>query len=198
MAGYTVHEAEIMAHDDLSALKKEYTRLRDIAQKRVSRLQKAFPNSKASQHFYDTGKKDKYGKPIYASGFQKLRNLDPKDYAKAFSELSKFVGAKAGSVSGQRAIKNKTIATWQKQGLNLNAQNYDKAIQILEEMRKQKITYGSDKVVELADAMLELDDQQTNDFLDHLDIMLQHSDELKAIDDLEGYSFEEVLELIGE
>ena len=68
----------------------------------------------------------------------------------------------------------------------------------MEEMRKQKITYGSDKVVELADAMLELDDQQTNDFLDHLDIMLQHSDELKAIDDLEGYSFEEVLELIGE
>lgn len=184
MAGYTVHEAEIMAHDDFSALKKEYTRLRDIAQKRIKRLGEQIPQAKAFQS--------------HSEGFAKLKDLDRRDLPKAFSELSKFVGAKSSTVSGQKAIKRKTIQTWQKQGINLNAQNYDKAMKILEEMRKQKITYGSDKVVELADAMLELDEQQANDFLDHLDIMLQHSDELQAIDDLEGYSFEEVLELIGE
>ena len=35
----------------------------------------------------------------------------------------------------QKQIKEKTIKTWQDQGLNLNQKNYDKTIKILEEMR---------------------------------------------------------------
>ena len=130
--------------------------------------------------------------------FDKLKNLDPRDFPKAFAELAKFVRAKASTVTGQRQIKEKTMKTWQDQGLNLNSKNYDKAIKILEEMRKQKIVYGSDKVVELADSMLYLDDQQTNQWLDHLDTLLQHTDELQEIDGLEGYSFDEILEMLGE
>ena len=65
-------------------------------------------------------------------------------------------------------------------------------------MRKQKIVYGSDKAVELADTMLSLDDQQTNEWLDHLDTLLQHTDELKEIPDVAGYDFDEILEMLGE
>ena len=185
---YTVQGAETMARvgtkDDMATMRAEYTRMRDVAQKRIKRLGQQFPESKAYQS--------------HAKGFPKLKELDPRDFAKAFSELAKFVKAKGSTVTGQKEIKNKTIKTWQEQGLNLNQKNYDKTIKILEEMRKQKIVYGSDKAVELADSMLDLDDQQTNQWLDHLETLLQHTDELQEIPDVSGYSFDEILEMLGE
>lgn len=165
---YTVQGAETMARigtkDDMSTMRSEYTRMRDVAQKRIKRLGKQFPESKAYQ--------------THAKGFAKLKDLDPRDFPKAFAELAKFVKAKGSTVTGQKQIKEKTMKTWQDQGLNLNSKNYDKTIKILEEMRKRKIVYGSDKAVELADSMLDLDDQQTNNWLDHIDILLQHTQEL--------------------
>ena len=185
---YTVQGAETMfrlgTKDDISTMRSEYTRMRDVAQKRLKRLEKAFPNSKVVQN--------------YPHGFPKLKNLDPRDFPKAFAELAKFVKAKGSTVTGQRQIKEKTIQTWQKQGLNLNQKNYDKTIKILEEMRRRKIIYGSDKAVELADSMLDLDDQQTNEWLDHLDTLLQHTDELQEIPNLSGYDFDEILDMLGD
>lgn len=185
---YTVQGAETLLRtgtkDDIATMKAEYTRMRDVAQKRIKRLAEKFPESKAYQY--------------NRRGFAKLKELDIRDLPKAFAELAKFVKAKSSTVTGQREIKQKTIKTWQDQGLNLNAQNYDKTIKILEEMRKQKLVYGSDKAVELADSMLELDDQQTNQWLDHLDQLLQHTGELKEIPELSGYSFDEILAKLGE
>ena len=185
---YTVQGAETMARvgtkDDMATMRAEYTRMRDVAQKRIKRLGKQFPESKAYQS--------------HKQGFAKLKDLDPRDFPKAFAELAKFVRAKGSTVTGQKQIKEKTIKTWQDQGLNLNSKNYDKTIKILEEMRKQKIVYGSDKAVELADSMLDLDDQQTNEWLEHLDTLLQHTDELQEIPDLAGYDFDEILDMLGE
>ena len=185
---YTVQGAETMARvgtkDDMATMRAEYTRMRDVAQKRIKRLGKQFPESKAYQS--------------HKQGFAKLKELDPRDFPKAFAELAKFVKAKGSTVTGQKQIKEKTIKTWQDQGLNLNSKNYDKTIKILEEMRKQKIVYGSDKAVELADSMLDLDDQQTNEWLNHLDTLLQHTDELQEIPDVAGYDFDEILEMLGE
>ena len=184
---YTVQGAETMARtgtkDDMATMRAEYTRMRDVAQKRIKRLGKQFPESKAYQS--------------HKHGFAKLKDLDPRDFPKAFAELAKFVKAKGSTVTGQKQIKEKTIKTWQKQGLNLTTKNYDKTIKILEEMRKQKIVYGSDKAVELADSMLELDDQRTTEWLQHLDELLAHTDELKDIPDLAGYDFDEILRMIG-
>ena len=185
---YTVQGAETMARmgtkDDLATMRAEYTRMRDVAQKRLKRLAKAFPESKAVQS--------------HPQGFKKLKDLDPRDFPKAFAELAKFVKAKGSTVTGQRQIKEKTIKTWQDQGLNLNQKNYDKTIKILEEMRRRKIVYGSDKTVELAESMLDLDDQQTNEWLDHLDYLLQHTEELQEIPELRGYDFDEIREMIGD
>lgn len=185
---YTVQGAETMIRtgtkDDMSTMRAEYTRMRDTAQKRIKRLGEKFPESKAYQS--------------HAKGFPKLKDIDPRDFAKAFSELSKFLRAKGSTVTGQKEIKAKTIETWQKQGLNLNQKNYDKTIKVLEEMRKQKIIYGSDKAVDLAESMLFLDDQQTNQWLNNLETLLPHADELKEIPDVSGYSFDEILNMIGE
>ena len=199
---YTVQGAETMARmgtkDDLSTMRAEYTRMRDVAQKRVARLQKMFPESVGAKHRYDTGKKDSKGDPIYKMGFPTLKTLDPRDFPKAFAELAKFVKAKGSTVTGQKQIKEKTIKTWQDQGLNLNHKNYDKTIKILEEMRRRKTVYGSDKAVELADSMIDLDDQQTDEWLDHLDYLLQHTEELQEIPDLRGYDFDEIRDMIGD
>ena len=185
---YTVQGAETMVRvgtkDDMSTMRSEYTRMRDTAQKRLQRLEKAFPESKAVES--------------HPKGFPKLKDLDPRDFPKAFAELAKFLRAKGSTVSGQKQIKEKTIKTWQDQGLNLNQQNYAKTIKILEEMRRQKITYGSDKAVDLAETMMGLDDQQTNKWLNHLDILLQHTEELQEIPDLAGYDFDEILDMLGD
>lgn len=185
MAGVSVAEAEAMAVDNLKAMKAEYTRMRDIAQKRIKRLGKSeFAESKAFTR--------------HPEGFQKLREMDPRDFAKAYSELSKFVNAKASTVTGQRSIKQKTIETWQQQGLNLNSKNYDKTIKILEELRKRKMVYGSDKVIELANAMIDFDDQKTKDWLNHLDELLPVADSLQEIPNLAGYSFDQVITMLGD
>ena len=196
---YTVQGASTMLREgtksDVSTMRKEYTRMRDVAQKRLARLSDEFPEAKAGRHFYYTT--DASGKPVEALGFPKLKNIDQRDFPKAFAELAKFVRAKGSTVSGQREIMKKTINTWQEQGLNLNEANYDKTIKILEEARKQKLTYGSDKVVELADSMLHMSKRKTKSWLKHLDYLLSNSDKLQEIPNLEGMSFSQVVKLIG-
>ena len=184
---YSTQGAETMfrtgTKDDLATMRSEYTRMRDTAQKRLKRLEKAFPESKAVQN--------------HPRGFPKLKDLDPRDFPKAFADLAKFLKAKGSTVTGQRQIKEKTIKTWQDQNLNVNNENYDRVIKILEELRKQKLVYGSDKVVELADSMLDLDDQQTNAWLDRLETLIQHTDELQEMKDAQnGYTEVDIDEFI--
>ena len=190
MQKVSVIEAENMFLENPSALRKMYTKMRDIAQKRIKRMgESEFSKSKAYQS--------------HKEGFSKLSELDIRDIPKAFSELSKFVSAKSGSITGQKAIRQKTIMTWQSQGLNLNQKNYDKAIDILEEMRKRKIVYGSDKVIEVADAMLEVDDVNGYEWLEHIDTLLEHSDELDDIIDsyhdvTDSVSIDDIFKELGE
>ena len=86
---YTVEGAKSM---DSSILRKEYTRLRDIAQKRIERLGKDYSWTKQ----YNEHRK----------GFDKIKDIDPRDLPKAFSELAKFVRAKGSSASGQKEWQN--------------------------------------------------------------------------------------------
>lgn len=165
MAGIPVDVAKVMQREDLSSMRKEYTRMRDIAEKRIKRMKESeFAGSKILQE--------------HAGGFQKLKEIKDNDFAKAFSELSKFVSAKKSSISGQREIRQKTIETWNKQGIPLNKQNYDRTIAILEEMRKRKIVYGSDTARELADTTLALNKTQFDHVLDNLEAYLSHVDDV--------------------
>lgn len=201
MAGIPVDMAKVMQRENLSAMRREYTRMRDIAQKRIGRLRGSeFSGSVTANIQYDTGKRDKEGNPIMAPGFQKLKNISDKDFAKAFSELSKFVGAKRSSVTGQREIRQKTIETWNEQGIPLNKQNYDRTIAILEEMRKRKIIYGSDTARELADTTLALNREQFDHVLDNLETYLSHVDDVAdAMDEMRdpqtGYTLIDMNEL---
>lgn len=195
---YTLQGAESMLRgtaDDFALMKSEYTRMRDVAVKRIKRLGAQFPKSKAYQRWLDPT-----GQLVMPA---RLRDLPKERIPEAFAELAKFVRSRGSSVSGQKAIKQKTIRTWQDQGLNLNEQNYDRAIDILEELRKRKLVYGSDKVVELADSMVNLDEDQTNELLDHLQSVMDNLDrvttELERMDsdpETEGMSFDEIIDML--
>ena len=170
--------------DDQAAMRAEYTRMRDVAQKRIKRLGKQFPESQAYKE--------------HAAGFQKLKGMNPKDFPKAFAELAKFVGAKASTVTGQKSIKQKTMEAWQKQGIDLNPKNYDMAMRILKEMRRRKIVYGSDDVTEAANYLTKLPKRQQNKWLKNLGTLMDNVDKLTAIPEASGYTFEETIKMIGE
>lgn len=185
---YTVQALETMLYSgnakDLRALKTEYSRMRDVAQKRLDRLRKSdFSESAAVTS--------------HPAGFKKLKELDQRDLAKATSELFKFLNAKGSTVTGQRAIMNKTIATWQKQGLDVNRKNYKSVISVLEELRRKKLTYGSDKVVMAADRMNALSPDQKNQFLDNIGTIMQHTNELNMIPLEPGTDIDNVIKELG-
>lgn len=162
----TVDQAKAMMRDNYAQMRREYTKMRDIAQKRLQRLGKSeFAYTKAfSEHI---------------GGFTKLRDIPKENFAKAFSELSKFVTAKGSTITGQHSIMEKTIRTWNEQGIPLTRETYRRTISILEEMRRRKIVYGSDTAEELARLTMGLSEMQFADIMDNLELFLTHTTELK-------------------
>lgn len=178
---YTVEGAETLLRSDEKQLRREYTRLRDIAEKRLKRLQKDYGWTK-------TGQK---------KSFSKLKDIDRRDLPKALSELAKFVKGGTSTISGQRKAQEKTTATLNKAVGNenaVNAKNYRRVIEVLNAARKlkNKVLYGSDKIVELAEATMVLSQDQFDVVLDNLEAILPHSDEFSGR--LTGYKVEQKLE----
>lgn len=166
MERVTVDQAKAMMRDNMRDMRKAYTQMRDIAQKRIKRM------GESEFSFTTAYQKNK-------QGFPQLKNIAKEDFAKAFSELSKFVNAKGSTVTGQKSIRQKTIATWNRQGIPLSKENYNRTIKILEEMRKRKIVYGSDTAEEVARLTLGLSNEQFDDVLDNLEDYLTHTEELE-------------------
>lgn len=165
--------------DDMSAIRTEYTRLRDIAHKRWKRLgESEFASSPAFTS--------------HAGDFPKLREMDPRDLPKAFANMVRFLRAQTSTLSGQKTRRQKNIEEWNKLGLNLTEQNYDNVMKMLREMRSRKIIYGSDKVL----AVVETTMQKGWDFeevlnSDKLAKMLRAPSKLKKIPKKKGQSLDE-------
>lgn len=180
---YTVEALESIIgsanKDDMSAIKTEYTRLRDIAHKRWKRL----------------GESEFAESPAYTShagDFPKLREMDPRDLPKAFANMVRFLKAQTSTLSGQKTRRQKNIEEWNKLGLNLTEKNYDNVMRMLREMRSRKIIYGSDKVL----AVVETTMQKGWDFeevlnSDKLARMLRAPSKLKKIPKKKGQSLDE-------
>ena len=190
---FTVIEAESMVHADARAVVKEYARMRDIARKRMNRLKDdAFDWTRSS--------KEKF--PAFS-------NMDIRDLPKAFSELSKFLSAKRSTLGGQKEIRNKTMETLNtaigaydedgkldKSMPHVTKQNYDRVIKILNEARRMKIAYDSSKMVELANTTLSLSNDAFDAILDNLDKALEQRNTFTQIPELDGYSFDQITELL--
>ena len=180
---YTVEALESIIgsanKDDMSAIRTEYTRLRDIAHKRWKRL----------------GESEFAASPAYTShagDFPKLREMDPRDLPKAFANMVRFLRAQTSTLSGQKSRRQKNIKEWNKLGLNLTEKNYDNVMKMLREMRSRKIIYGSDKVL----AVVETTMQKGWDFeevlnSDKLSKMLRAPSKMKKIPKKKGQSLDE-------
>lgn len=171
-----------MSDNAYADMRKEYTRMRDAAQKRLARLGKEFPDVAPVRE--------------HPEGFPKLKTLSKQEFATAFSDLAKFMAAKGSTVSGQRAIKRKTMKTMASYGINVTDQNYKMFIKLMEQIRKQKMMYGSDKILEMANVMTKLTARQQQSWLKHLTDLMPHVDDMQEIPSLRGMSFNKVMEML--
>ena len=74
--------------------------------------------------------------------------------------------------------------------------NYKRVIDLFEECRKRKVTYDSAKIVELADATINVSKSVFSDILENLDFMVEHSHEVAQLENLNGYTFDEIIEML--
>ena len=119
---YDVYYPYRLEQMDESALRKEYTRLRKIANKRLARLQ-------ASKY------KDTDLAKEYAGGFEILANVA--DLPRELTILARFVASERSSITGLKRMENQTISTLHKHGYTfVNAGNVGQFGAFMEEMRQ--------------------------------------------------------------
>lgn len=107
---------------DERALRKEYTRLRKVANKRLARLQ-------ASEY------KESDLAREYAGGFALL--ADVKDLPRELTQLARFVASERSSVTGLKRIDKQTIETLHQHGYTfVNTKNVGQFGAFMEEMRQ--------------------------------------------------------------
>ena len=99
---------------EVKALRQEYSRLRSIAEKRLARLKASeFVDSQIVREF--------------DGRFKTLKEMKaPFDLAYGLSNLRRFLGRKASTVTGQRETRQKAIETFRRHGFSeINEKNYD-------------------------------------------------------------------------
>ena len=107
-------------------VRKEYTRLRDISQKRLKRLEAAGYSDRAI-----------YKKNV--KHYPKLEQIkSPNELAARLSDLSRFISAATSTVSGIKTAKKKSLATLHEHGYTfVNNENYEDFGEFMEEYRVQ-------------------------------------------------------------
>lgn len=125
-----------------SELRKEYSRLRAIANKRITRLEKA--------GFGESSILERYGQ-----GFAKTSSIAKGDTAlikKALYEVAWFTTAERSTVSGERKAMAKEIRKLTESGYDfVTADNYYKFKRFMQEMRDSGMidAYGSNRIAEI-------------------------------------------------
>ena len=107
---------------DERALKKEYSRLREIANRRLNRLQ-------ASEYKETDLAKE------YAGGFAILADVE--DLPRELTKLARFVASERTSVTGLKRIEKQTVETLKEHGYDfVNTKNVRQFGAFMEEMRQ--------------------------------------------------------------
>ena len=129
-----------------AAMKREYSRLRDIAQKRLIRMGEG-EFSKSATYEQNVGRF-----PVLKTFTEGGKISKKAEFAKALSQLSRFIESPISTTRGQRAVQKQTIATLQERGYTfVNAKNYWEFISFMEEARARKLdrTYDSDRIAQM-------------------------------------------------
>ena len=130
---------------EVKALRQEYSRLRSIAEKRLVRL-------KASEFVESQIVKEFDGR------FKTLKEMKaPFDLAYGLSNLRRFLGRKASTVTGQRETRQKAIETFHRHGFTgINEKNYDEMAELISAYRESHVRYNLDNIVYIVQFRKEL------------------------------------------
>lgn len=133
---------------EVKALRQEYSRLRSIAEKRLARLKASeFVDSQIVREF--------------DGRFKTLKEMKaPFDLAYGLSNLRRFLGKKASTVTGQRETRQKTIETFHRHGFDeINEENYDEMVELISSYRESHVRYNLDNIAYVAQFRKELKDE---------------------------------------
>lgn len=142
---------------EIKALRQEYSRLRSIAEKRLARLKASeFVDSQIVREFDNS--------------FKTLKEMKaPFDLAYGLSNLRRFLGRKASTVTGQRDTRQKAIETFHRHGFDeINEKNYDEMAELISAYRESHVRYNLDNIAYIVQFRKEL--KAANPDLNKVDI----------------------------
>lgn len=166
-AQYTVYANRIGTGIPENEIRKEYTRLRDILQKRIKTIQKS--------EFAGQGIAGQF-----PQGLPKLAEIRPEDLPYLLQQAATAINSSAGSLKGLRHRRSETVKSLRERGYtNINESNIQQFARFMEESRDRglEMIYGSDNIASLYDATVAVG-LEPEDIMDDFDWWLTHQDEV--------------------
>lgn len=125
----------------MAEFKKEYTRMRDIERKQIQRLQKSeFSQMQSAQQKLA---------PKLEEFYTKSGKFKKSAFANEFAKMQRFLESERRTVTGQKAIRTRTISKLQSRGYDVNTENYAEFVALMEELRRRGLDtlYDSAQVI---------------------------------------------------
>lgn len=166
-----------------SEIRKEYSRLRAIAVKRLSRLSKA-GFGKSSAYKYN------------ATNTKKLSELSQRQVPLALSQLARFIDNPLSTATGQyelRAQKIRKLRSYNYDVTEENFQNFTDFMELLSEQATD-LQYDSEALVKLWEATRYK--VSPTEIAKDLESWLKNRDKISALPDIESKSADEILSLL--
>lgn len=166
-----------------SEIRKEYSRLRAIAVKRLSRLNKA-GFGKSSAYKYN------------ASNTKKLSELTDRQVPLALSQLARFIDNPLSTVTGQKDLRTQKIAKLRSYDYDVTEENFQNFTDFMELLSEQAtdLEYDSEATVELWEATRYKVDPTA--LVKDLESWLKNRFLISKIPDIESKSADEILSLL--
>lgn len=168
-----------------SKIRREYSRIRAIAVKRLTRLAKA-----------GFGETSVYKYNVYNT--KKLSELTEKQIPLALSQLARFIDNPLSTVTGQKAQRKQKIEKLRSYGYDVNEKNFQSFVDFMELLSQQAIDlqYDSEAVVELWEATRDKVSPET--IAKDLDSWLENRFAISKLPDIASKTADEILRLIKE
>ena len=144
---YTVYANRIGAGIPQNEIKKEYTRLRDILNKRIQRINKS----------------DFAGQGIagqFPQGLPKLAEIASEDLPYLLQQAATAINSRSGSLKGLQMRQSETIKSLRERGYtNIDDSNIRQFASFMDEARDRGLEkiYGSDTIATMYDSIVALD-----------------------------------------
>lgn len=166
-------------------IRKEYSRIRAIALKRLTRLAKA-----------GFGGTSVYKYNVFNT--KKLSELTEKQIPLALSQLARFLDNPLSTVTGQKVLQKQKIEKLQSYGYDVNEKNFQSFVDFMELLSQQAIDlqYDSEAVVELWEATR--DKVSPAEFAKDLDSWLENRYKISELPDISSKNADEILRLLKE